>query len=79
MRWSGCLVGVNYMEFTLDGKGLISGGLDTTVRYWDVSLLGNRQGASTGTVVNKVRRLPELRRFLGHDVRCVLILPRIVD
>ena len=77
-KWSGCSFCVSCMEFTLDGKGLISGGLDKTVCYWDVSLLGNRQGASTRTVVNNVRRLPEPRRFLGHNVRCVLVYSTVL-
>ena len=40
-------------EFTRDGNGLISGGLDKTVKYWDVSLLGIHLSASIGMVENE--------------------------
>jgi len=54
-------------EFTPDGKGLMSGGSDNMVRYWDVSLLGNRRGMSTGMAVDEEQGFPEVRSFLGHN------------
>ena len=73
-KWWGHTNSVWCTEFTPDGNGLISGGLDMTLKYWDVSLLGNRQGVSTGTVVNEERGFPEVQSFLGHYVRCLLLL-----
>ena len=67
-KWRGHTDGVWCTEFMPDGQGLISGGYDKTVKYWDVSLLGNRQGVSTGMVLNEELRLPFVRTFLGHDV-----------
>ena len=78
-KWQGHTSDVGSTEFTPDGKGLMSGGSDNTVKYWDVSLLGNRQGSSTGTVVNDEQGFREVRSFLGHDVRCVLLLSHIFD
>jgi len=34
------------VAFTPDGKGLVSGALDTTVKYWDISWLGIGSGAA---------------------------------
>ena len=65
--------------FTPDGKGLMSGSHDKTVKYWDVSLLGSRQEASTGMVVNEEQRFPLVWSFLGHDVCCLLSLCYNVD
>ena len=73
-KWWGHSGSVVCTEFTADGKGLISGGLDNTVKYWDVSSLGNRRGASTGTIVNEEQAFPLVRRFLGHNVRALLYL-----
>ena len=70
---------VRCMVFTPDGKGLMSGGDDGRVMYWDVSLLGRRQGVSTGRVVNEGQGFPLVRTFLCHDVRCVLLLSHNVD
>ena len=77
-KWLGHASSVWCTVFTPDGKGLMSGHSDKTIRYWDVGSLGNRQGMSTGTVVNEERGFPEVRSFLGHNVRCVL-LSRYVD
>ena len=57
-------------EFTPDGKGLMSGSEDQTVKRWDVSSLGIPQGVST-RVVNE--GFPEVQSFLGHDV-CYILL-----
>ena len=77
-KWEGHADSLWCTEFTPDGKGLISGSSDQTAKYWDVTLLGIQQGASTGTVVNEEQGFPEVRSFLGHDVR-ILLLSRDVD
>ena len=60
--------------FTADGKCLMSGGSDGMVKYWDVSLLGNRQDVSAGTVVNEEDGFPLVRSFFGHHVCSPFIL-----
>ena len=67
-KWCGVWV------FTADGKGLMSGSYDDTAKYWDVSLLGNRQGVSTITMVNEADGLPLLRSFLCQCAFCSFIL-----
>ena len=76
-KWSGHTNSVSCIEFTPDGKGLLSGGLDKAVKYWDVSLLGNRRGS--GVPARTIEGCPEVRRFLGHIVRYFLILSCDVD
>ena len=79
VKWWGYTSGVLSTVFTPDGRGLMSGSYDNTVKYWDVSLLGNRQGVSAGTVVNDDDGFPLVRRFLGHDVSCFLPLCHNID
>lgn len=67
-KWCGRSDDVWCIEFTPDGKGLMSGGSDKMVRHWDVSSLGTCQGSSASLVVNEERGFPEVRRFLGHNV-----------
>lgn len=74
-KWRGHSAGVWSTEWTPDGKGLVSGGSDRVVKYWDVNLLGDRQG----TVVNVDMGFPLVRRFVGHHVRCLLLLPCNLD
>ena len=62
-----------------DGKGLMRGSYDKTVRCWDVSLLGNLQRVSTGTVVNENDGFPGVRSYLGHNVCFVFSLSCNVD
>ena len=69
--WRGHTNSAWCMVFTADGKGLVSGGEDQMVKYWDVSLLGNRQGVTSGMVVNEEDGFPLVRNFLGHSVRFV--------
>ena len=76
-NWEGHVTGVWCTGFSPDGKGLMSGSTDKTVKYWDVSSLGIRQGASTGTAANEKQGFPELRSFLGHDVRFRLVSPDV--
>ena len=57
------------VEFTPDGKGLMSGGSDMTARYWDVSSLGMHGAASRREVVNPEHSFPLIRSFSGHAVR----------
>ena len=59
------------VEFTPDGKGLMSGSEDMTAKYWDVSSLGI-YGATPGReVVNPEPSFPLI--FSGHGVRCCFI------
>ena len=72
-KWMGHTGRVLCTVFTADGKGLMTGGYDKVVNYWDVSLLGNRRGVSTEAVVNEEQGFPLVRSFLGHSVRFVLL------
>ena len=76
-KWEGHANGVWCTKFTPDGHGLMSGGSDKTVKYWDASLLGIRQGGSMETVMSEERGFPEILRFWGHDVCCVLLVSTI--
>ena len=58
--WRGHSNAVWCVEFTPDGKGLMSGGEDTTVKYWDVS--------SLGVHVIPGNSFPLIRSFSGHTV-----------
>ena len=71
-KWQGHEGSVWCTQFTADGKGLISGGADKTVKYWDVNLLRSRQGLSMGMVVDEEQGFPFVWSILGHSVRCVL-------
>ena len=73
-KWWGHTYGVWCTVFTPDGKGLISGDGDRTAKYWDVSLLGNRQGVPTERVVDEEDGFPLIRSFLGHRVRFFSLL-----
>ena len=60
-KWPGRSSGVCCVEFTPDGKGLISGGGgDGMVKYWDMTSLGSG---------SERQSFPEIRRFSGHNVR----------
>ena len=80
-KWQGHIGCVWSTVFTTDGKGLMSGSgsYDKTVKYWDVSLLGNRRGVSWRTVVNEEDGFAEVRRFIGHGVSCFLPLCHNTD
>jgi WD40 repeat protein len=56
---------VNDIAFMPDGKGLISGGRDMTLRYWDVGFLKARFDARSD-VEEQIR---VERQFSGHEVR----------
>ena len=64
-KWSGYISSVWCAEFTPDGKGLISGGGDGMVKYWDMTSL--RSGSER-------KIFPEIRRFSGHNVRLFCLL-----
>ena len=59
-KWLGHTSGVWCVEFTPDGRGLISGGGDGMVKYWDMTSLGSG---------SERKSFPEIRRFSGHNVR----------
>ena len=58
-KWPGHRSGVWCVEFTPDGKGLISGGDDGMVKYWDMTSLGSG---------SEQQSFPVIRRFSGHNV-----------
>ena len=78
-KWRGHTEIVWCIGFTPDGNGLVSGGSDNVVKYWDARSLGNRQGVSLGTIGNGEQGFPEMRTFLGHSVRSVFILSSSVE
>ena len=78
--------GVQSVSFTPDGRGLVSGSSDKTLKYWDVSRLANGLGrrlnsqwASTRDTLNGKRGVgtcegnsPCTMNFIGHKVRVEL-------
>ena len=77
-KWWGHTNGVWSTKFTPDGRGLMSGSKDQTVKHWNLSSLGI-QGALVG---GGGRGFPEVRSFLGHTVRFysrTFFLPHKVD
>ena len=50
------------VTFTPDGRGLVSGSKDKTLKYWDVSRLANGPGEFG-------RNSPCTMNFIGHKVR----------
>jgi len=78
--------GVRGVMFTPDGRGLVSGSLDKTLKYWDVSHLEdepggqqNSQWASKHDTLNWKKGVgtgegisPCTMNFIGHKVRVEL-------
>ena len=74
------------VTFTPDGRGLVSGGQDKTLKYWDVSRLANGPGdrpnslfASMRDCLNRKKGAgtregisPCTMNFIGHKVRVEL-------
>ena len=56
------------IAFMPDGKGLVSGSDDGTVRCWDISLLSSRSHDSR-TEVMRSSKAEEVLTFSGHEVR----------
>ena len=71
-NWRGHSDPVRLVEFTPDGKGLMSGSMDRTVKYWDVSSLGIYGAAPGRRVVNPEHLFPLIRTFSVHNVRLYL-------
>ena len=77
---------VRSVTFTPDGRGLVSGSMDKTLKYWDVSRLANEPGgrqnfpgASRSNSLNGKRgagtregHSPCTMNFIGHKVRVEL-------
>jgi len=73
---------VQSVTFTPDGRGLVSGSLDKTLKYWDVSRLANgpnSPGASERDYLNRKKGVgtregnsPCMMEFIGHKVRVEL-------
>ena len=82
----GHINGVWAVAFTPDGRGLVSGSLDETLKYWDVSCLAsgpggrpNSPGASKRDTLNEKRDVGTREdnntctmNFIGHKVRIEL-------
>ena len=67
-NWGGHDHPVWCVEFTPDGKGLMSGGEDEKVKYWDLSSLGIHEAVSWREDVNPGQPFPLIRSFSGHTV-----------
>ena len=69
----------SYFAYTPDGKGLVSGGWDHKLRYWDVSSLDStRFGTRSRTIRTSLRMdeqtwMPE-REFVGHEVSWFIMI-----
>ena len=59
-KWPGHTGSVWCVEFTPDGKGLMSGSYDKMIKYWDMTSLGSG---------SERKSFPEIQRFSGHTVR----------
>ena len=70
-NWMGHGGWVWCVEFMPDGKGLMSGSWDMTVKYWDVSSLGIHGTASGRVVGNDEHSFPLIRTFSGYSVRFI--------
>ena len=57
-KWCGHTNTVRCIEFTADGKRLMSGSDDGTVKCWDMTSLGTGSALQT---------FPEIRKFSGHS------------
>ena len=68
-NWKGHGGWVWCVEFTPDGKGLMSGSNDSRVKYWDVSSLGIHEAISGRETVVPGHAFPLIRSFSGHTVR----------
>ena len=70
--WRGHSGQVWCVEFTPDGKGLMSGSADSTLKCWDVSSLGIHEADSRREVAPLGDSFPLIRSFSsfsGHTVR----------
>ena len=76
---------VQSVTFSPDGRGLVSGGMDKTLKYWDVSRLANRPGGRPNSrraskrdtldgkeVGTREGDSPCTMSFIGHKVRVEL-------
>ena len=69
------------VAFTPDGRGLVSGSFDNTLKYWDISRLANRPDGQPdspgvamrdildGNVGTRESSSPCTMDFIGHKVR----------
>ena len=71
------------VAFTPDGHGLVSGSLDKTLKYWDVSRLANGPGGRPNSPGAPMRDTLDAKKdvgtlggnsacmmdFIGHEVR----------
>ena len=67
-NWQGHNDIVWCVEFSPDGKGLMSGS-PGTVKYWDVSALRSHEAASGRVAEASGHAFPLVRSFSGHTVR----------
>ena len=70
------------VAFTPDGRGLVSGSSDKTLKYWDISRLASRPGGRQNSPGAPMRDTPDgkdagthegnsacMMDFIGHRVR----------
>ena len=76
-NWKGHNGWVWCVEFVPDGKGLMSGSRDGTVKYWDVSSLVIHEAISRREVVVLGASFPLIRCFSGHTVRFLFLFYRM--
>ena len=74
--WKGHRDSVWCVEFTPDGKGLMSGSTDMEVNYWDVSSLRIHEVVSGREVMNSRPSFPFIpsRTLTGHTVSIFFLL-----
>jgi len=62
--------------FMPDGEGLMSGGLDNSLKYWDCSSWNSTSGSRTNDLDGRVsaQTRPE-REYSGHNVRLLYYIP----
>ena len=68
-KWKAHVGAAFCLRFSPDGKGLVSGGGDTGLKYWDVSSLAV-MGRDRGQIIDgdPGQRFPLMRSFQGHTV-----------
>ena len=73
-RWKADTQTLWSVVFTPDGKGLLSGGNDSTLRSWDIGLLTTGQSRSSraagggGAIVGPILQQPSVCRFFTSFV-----------
>lgn len=69
-RWLAHTESASTVAFTLDGKGLVSGSNDLSIKYWDVSSIGL---TPTPSSESSPRLKAGIFRLEGHTVSIVIL------